>query len=170
MEIQTIDGFLKYWQSIRGRTLRVVEEIPPEHLEWTYRQGKFTLGDLVRHLASIQRYMFVENACGRPSIYPGHGQELASGYEHVVAYMRSMDDESMMLLRRLDDRRLAEKCQTPGGAHLAVWKWLRAMVEHECHHRGQIHLYLSQLGISTTPLYGLTSEEVLARSQPVPGS
>jgi uncharacterized damage-inducible protein DinB len=38
------------------------------------------------------------------------------------------------------------------------------MTEHEIHHRGQIYLYLSILGIETPPLYGLTEEEVLRRS------
>jgi len=45
-----------------------------------------------------------------------------------------------------------------------VWKWLRSMIEHEVHHRGQLYLYLSMLDIPTPPLYGLTSEEVRARS------
>ncbi|HSS79513.1 MAG TPA: DinB family protein [Thermoanaerobaculia bacterium] len=34
------------------------------------------------------------------------------------------------------------------------------------HHRGQIYLMLGILGVPTPPLYGLTSEEVLARSVP----
>jgi uncharacterized damage-inducible protein DinB len=37
------------------------------------------------------------------------------------------------------------------------------MVEHEIHHRGQIYTYLSIIGESATPLYGLTSEEVFER-------
>ena len=41
----------------------------------------------------------------------------------------------------------------------------RAMVEHEVHHRGQIYIYLGMLGVKTPPIYGLTSEEVKARSQ-----
>jgi uncharacterized damage-inducible protein DinB len=45
-------------------------------------------------------------------------------------------------------------------------KWLRSMAEHEIHHRGQIYLMLGLLGIATPPLYGLTSEEVRARSIP----
>jgi uncharacterized damage-inducible protein DinB len=44
-----------------------------------------------------------------------------------------------------------------------VWKWLRAMVEHEIHHRGQIYIYLSMIDVSTSPIYGLTSEEVFER-------
>jgi len=38
------------------------------------------------------------------------------------------------------------------------------MVEHEAHHRGQIYLMLNMLEVPTPPLYGLTSEEVRARS------
>jgi len=59
---------------------------------------------------------------------------------------------------------LQRKCATPDGAHITVWKWLRAMVEHEIHHRGQLYLYLSLLNVPTPPLYGLTSEEVRERS------
>ena len=42
------------------------------------------------------------------------------------------------------------------------------MVEHEIHHRGQLYLLLSMLGVATPPIYGLTSEEVRARSLPLP--
>lgn len=139
--------------------------IPPEHLEWTYRSGKFTLGDLVRHLGALERHMFAENVQGRPSRYSGHGEDLASGYEAVVAFFERMHDETVAILRSLPDERLEEYCETPGGGRLRVWKWLRAMIEHEIHHRGQIYLYLGMLDIETPPLYGLTSEQVLERSE-----
>jgi uncharacterized damage-inducible protein DinB len=40
------------------------------------------------------------------------------------------------------------------------------MVEHEAHHRGQLYLLLGLRGIATPPIYGLTEEEVQARSRP----
>lgn len=165
MIIESVESFLEYWSSVRGRTLRVVRSIPPEHLEWTYQEGKFTLGDLIRHMAALQRFMFAENVAGRPSRYPGHGPELASGFDEVLAFLERMDQETREILLGLPPDRLEESCETPGGAQLRVWKWLRAMVEHEVHHRGQIYLYLGLLGVSTPPLYGLTAEEVQDRSQ-----
>lgn len=164
MEIPTVESFLRYWSRIRGRTTRVIRAIPPEKVDWTYAAGKWTLADLVRHLAALERYMFAENFLGRPSRYPGHGRELADGYDAVVAYYERMKDETVAIVRGLPDGRLEEKCVTPGGAELQVWKWMRAMVEHEIHHRGQIYVYLGMLGVPTPPLYGLTSEEVRARS------
>jgi uncharacterized damage-inducible protein DinB len=47
---------------------------------------------------------------------------------------------------------------------MAVWKWLRAMVEHEIHHRAELYIYVNLLKIKTPPMFGLTSEEVQAKS------
>jgi uncharacterized damage-inducible protein DinB len=164
MEIESIEPFLDYYEKIRERTLKVVKCIPPEKIDWTYKEGKFTFGDLIRHLAAIERYMYAENVQLKPSRYPGHGKELADGYEDVLRFMTRMHEESVEIFRGLSDEDLGRKCITPGGIKITTWKWLRAMVEHEIHHRGQIYLYLSMLDVPTPPIYGLTSEEVKLRS------
>jgi len=166
MEVQSVPALLEYWEKVRGRTRRVVDCIPEDRLEWTWQPGKFTLGDLVRHLAAIERYMYAENAALRPSRYPGHGRELADGLEAVRAFFERCHAETLEILGGLTDEDLRAKCVTPGGASLAVGKWLRLMVEHEVHHRGQLYMALGILGVPTPPIYGLTSEQVLERSRP----
>lgn len=166
MEIQTIEPFLVYFASIRARTERVIGCIPSEQLEWSYKPGAFTFGDLIRHIAATERYMFAENVQGRPSRYPGHSPEMANGYDAVLQYLQRMHDESLHIFRRLSPEDLMRKCVPPGGSPMSVWKWLRAMIEHEVHHRGQIYLMLGMLDVPTPPLYGLTSEEVRERSIP----
>jgi uncharacterized damage-inducible protein DinB len=164
MEIRTIQPFLQYFGKVRERTLRVARCIPPDKLDWTYAPGKFTFGDLLRHLAVAERYMWAENVQGKPSRYTTHGKELADGMENILAFMDRLHAESMELFGRLTAEDLQRKCKTPGGTDITIWKWLRAMAEHEAHHRGQIYLYLSILGVPTPPIFGLTSEEVRARS------
>jgi uncharacterized damage-inducible protein DinB len=168
MANEKVAEFVSYFDRIRERTMRVAACVPPEKIDWTYREGKFTLGDMMRHLAAIERWMFAENAQRRPSTYPGHGSELADGREAIVGYMGRMHAESMAIFRSLTDDDLEKKCMTPGGVELRVGKWLRSMVEHEVHHRGQIYLYLAMLEIPTPPLYGLTEEEVKRRSAGFP--
>jgi uncharacterized damage-inducible protein DinB len=164
MQLQDLPAFLDYLDKIHQRTMRVACCIPPEKLDWTYREGRFTLGDLVRHIATINRHMYGETVWGRPSRYAGCGKELADGYEAVMEFAERLHRESVEIFSRLSPEDLNRKCATPDGASITTWKWLRAMVEHEVHHRGQIYLYLAMLGVETPPLYGLTSEQVRQRS------
>ena len=165
MQIQNLPTFLDYVDKIHQRTMRVARCIPADKVEWTYREGQFTLGDLVRHIATINRYMYAETVSGRPSRYDGCGKDLANGYDEIFAFAERMHRESVEIFARLTPEQLNGKCTTPDGAPITIWKWLRAMVEHEVHHRGQIYLYLSMLGVATPPLYGLTSEQLRERRE-----
>jgi uncharacterized damage-inducible protein DinB len=167
MEITTVAPFLKYFDSIRERTMRVARAIPSDKIDWTYAPGKFTLGDLLRHIAVTERYMFAENIQNHDSRYTSHGPEFAADYESILALMQRLHAESMQIFSQLTDQALQNRCTTPGSTSIPINKWLRAMVEHEIHHRGQIYLYLGLLGVSTPPLYGLTSEEVRTRSRAI---
>ena len=164
MEITRVAPFLEYLGRVHERTRRVVLQIPPADLEWAPVPGKFSFGDLVRHLATIERYMYGETVHGRPSAYPGHDRTLADGFAATLAYYDARHAEARTLFGQLTDERLSEKCLTPAGTPISVGKWLRAMIEHEAHHRGQIYLMLGMRGVPTAPLYGLTSEEVRERS------
>jgi uncharacterized damage-inducible protein DinB len=165
MEIHTIQPFMQYFGNVRERTMRVARCVPPDKIDWSYAPGKFTLGDLLRHIAVTERYLFAENIQGRPSRYTTHGKELADCRDAILALMERLQAESMQIFSNLTDASLQEKCVNVGGMEITRWKWMRAMVEHEIHHRGQIYLYLGMLGVPTPPLYGLTSEEVRARSK-----
>ena len=96
-DFATIGGFLDYWERIRGRTMRVARVIPPEHIEWAPARDRFTLGDLLRHLATIERYMYAENIRLSASTYPGHGRDLADGFEAVIRYMERLHAESVAI-------------------------------------------------------------------------
>jgi uncharacterized damage-inducible protein DinB len=161
----THDDFLKYFDSVRRRTMRVAACIPADQIEWRPAHDAFSFGDLLRHLAGIERWMFAENAAGREARYPGHGRELAEGKHDVLAHLERMHAEAMAIFSALTDEDLERAAMTPAGVPLTTWKWLRAMVEHEAHHRGQIYSMLRLIGVPTPPLYGLTEPDVIARSR-----
>ena len=85
MDVRDPKVFLDYHARMHERTVRVIDCIPTSDLEWAPGPGRFSFGDLIRHLAGIERYMYAETAVGRPNRYPGHGRELADGYDAVRA-------------------------------------------------------------------------------------
>lgn len=171
MEVNAIQSFLDYFAKVRERTLRLVACIPPDKIEWRAAANKFTLGDLARHIAATERYVFVECACGGSNRYAGCGPELAEGRDDILQFMERMHTESIEMLSRLSDEQLQKKCQSAEGSPITTWKLLRSMLEHEVHHRGELYAYLGLLGVTVPPLYGLTSEQLRdigVRNNPVP--
>lgn len=164
MEIRDIDSFLSYFEGIRERTLRVLRLVPEERLEWRHSPGVFLPGDLARHIAGTERYTFAENVAGRPSRYPGCGTDLAQGRDGVIEFVERMHAETISVLKNLTAADLEAKVAGPQGTPVTAWKLLRAMVEHEVHHRGEMYVYLALLGVERPPLYDVTEPELRQRS------
>lgn len=156
--------FLDYLDRVHARTRKVILCIPEEHLEWMPAPGRWTAGDQVRHLAGIERWMYAETVSGRPSCYAGHGRELADGLSDVIAYYDRLHEESRALFAALTPEAWSGHTMTPAGAPITTWKWLRALIEHEAHHRGQLYFTLGLVGVPTPPIYGLSEPELRARS------
>lgn len=164
MEIRDLPVFLDYLASVHTRTRRLVARIPADALEWAPGPGRWSAGDQVRHLAGIERWMYAETVAGRPSRYAGHGRELADGLDAVATYHDRLHAEAVAIFGALTPAALAGRTTTPAGAPITTWKWLRAMLEHEAHHRGQLYLTLGLLGVETPPIYGLSEPELRAAS------
>lgn len=162
--METIPSFLEYYRSVRKRTNRLVNAIPPDKIHFTYKQGKFTIADQIRHIAAVERLMFAETLSGRKSLYRGCGKELAGGYENILNFFHRSHSETLQIISNLNDADLQRNCFTPTGAEIKIKKWLQLMAEHEIHHRAALYFYLGVLDIKTPPIFGLTSEELITQS------
>jgi len=54
--ISSVKDFMKYYEGVRRRTLRDIGVIPPEYIDWAPRPGEMTLGDIIRHIGSTERF------------------------------------------------------------------------------------------------------------------
>lgn len=159
-----MDKFLDYYDKMRETTRRVVEAIPKDQLDWTYAPGKFTIADVVRHIAAIERHVFAELVKGRPSRYTGCGKELANGLEGIIEYMDRMHEETMQIFRTLRDVDLRTKVKSLNGSEVEVASILRAAIIHEVHHRGALCVYINSLGVQTPSILGFNEQQVIQAS------
>src|SRR5881394_382438 len=112
MEVIRVAPFIEYLDRVHQRTRRIVDVVREEDLEWQAGPGRMTPGELIRHLAGIERCMYAENVHGRPAAYPGHSRTLAEGAAATRAYYDRLHAESRALFAQLTDARLLEKCET----------------------------------------------------------
>lgn len=161
MEIKSVTEFVKYYKRTREITNRVVEVIPPDTIDWSYAPGKFTVGDLVRHIAAIERQLFMQVIQGEKSCYTGCGKELADGYDNIVSYFHEMHRQSLDILQTFSDEDLSRVVKTLDGKTTTAGNFLRALIVHEVHHRGVLVIYLNLLGVNTPPVIGLTEQQVI---------
>lgn len=162
--IRDIPSFIRYFDGVRRRTLTFARAIPPERIDWAPRPDEFTFGDLLRHLAAIEKISVQAVVAGRWGAYPGHGPELAPDLEAAIACLQAVHAEAMEQLAALPDEVLRQPRPDLTGQTLKAWRLLMAMLEHEIHHRSQIASYLADLGLEPPQIYGLHVEDVVELS------
>lgn len=158
--------FTHYWRRIRGRTTALANCVPGNQIDWSPGKEAMTIGDQLRHLAVTERWLFVEVARGGRSAYASHGPELGRSLTAVLELMARLHSESVAIIEQLSAEDWQRAITTPAGARMSAGKWLRSMVEHEVHHRGQLYLTLRLCGVATPPIFGLTSEQLRGGASP----
>jgi uncharacterized damage-inducible protein DinB len=160
----TVD-FIKYFESIRRRTLNYIRVVPADQLDWSPKEGEFTCADIIRHFAASER-MFVGVVVNGRWNYEGHASNQQQSLDKLVALLESVHVEAMNMLEQLSNDGLNTPRFGPKGeGHpLKAWRWLMAMTEHEIHHRSQLAVYLSLMDVQPPHIFGLGVEDLMAIS------
>lgn len=165
MEIKTIASFLSYYDKIREGTNQIIRVIPKDKMDWTYKSGKFTIADVIRHIAAIERNVFAEIVQGNPACYKGCSKELAIDYEEIITYFNEMHKQTITIFSNLNDEDLNRKIVTLSGSETKIGNFLRALIIHEIHHCGALCIYLNLLDVKTPSVFGLNEEQVIQKSK-----
>lgn len=161
MEITSIESFNSYYERVRQITQQVINVVPADKINWSYKEGKFTIGDLIRHIAAIERNLFAEIILGNKVKYIGCGKDIADGLENTISYFNEMHNQSMEIFQSLKNEDLNRRIKSLSQSEIKLSAFLRALIVHEIHHRSALCIYLNILGIKTPPILGLTAEEVI---------
>jgi len=159
-----IDAMLQELEQESQTTRRVLERVPDNQLAWRPHEKARTLGELALHIA----------------IMPGSVAELVATQSTVQApqFTDPSPKSASELIPALDES-IAKAKKLLGGmnddALTATWRMMRGerelfaapratllrsiMLNHWYHHRGQLTVYLRELGVSIPSIYGPSADE-----------
>jgi len=159
-----IDAMLQELEQESQTTRRVLERVPDNQLAWRPHEKARTLGELALHIA----------------IVPGSVAELVATQSTVQApqFTDPSPKSASELIPALDES-IAKAKKLLGGmnddALTATWRMMRGerelfaapratllrsiMLNHWYHHRGQLTVYLRELGVSIPSIYGPSADE-----------
>jgi uncharacterized damage-inducible protein DinB len=159
--IGSMREFTEYFDGVRRRTIGFFRTIPAEMIDWAPKDGEYTCGDIVRHVA-VSESMFSGVVADGVWRYDGHGREIGATLDQALALLDARHVAASQALAKAGDGALTEvrPALEPGGRPIRGWRVLMAMCEHEVHHRSQLASYLTLMGVDAPDIFGLGVEDV----------
>ena len=156
-------GLLQELEQEAQTTRRVLERVPEEHLGWKPHPKSMSLGQLALHVATVPGGV-AEISVQSPSEVPQFTQPSATSAAELVPALNESVAKAKQLLGGMDDAAMAATWRLMKGDRevMAIPRaaLLRSiMLNHWYHHRGQLSVYLRELGVPVPSIYGPSADE-----------
>jgi uncharacterized damage-inducible protein DinB len=161
--MSTIEALLQELEQEARTTRRVLERVPGDRLAWKPHDKSMSLGQLALHVATIPGAV-AEMAGRSPVPVPEFKRPSATSAAELIPALEQSVAKATAALRAMDDATLAKTWRVVDGDQevmaLPVGALLRSiMLNHWYHHRGQLAVYLRQVGAMVPSIYGPSADE-----------
>jgi uncharacterized damage-inducible protein DinB len=141
----------------------VLERVPDDQLAWKPHDKSMSLGQLALHIATMPGTI-AELSRLSPFPLPKFEQPSAASAAELVPALDQSVAKATTILRGMDDADLAQMWRVVDGDRevmaIPVGGMLRMiMLNHWYHHRGQLSVYLRQVGVPVPSIYGPSADE-----------
>ena len=157
-------AFAKELEMESVTTRKMLERVPEDAFDWKPHEKSMALGRLAGHVAELVG-MFVPMVAMDALSFgdftpfkPASVAELVERFDKNVA-------EAVELLKNQDDEQLPKAWQIKSGDKVFIemprGAFIRWLLSHIVHHRGQLSVYLRLRDVPLPPIYGPTADESL---------
>src|SRR4051812_45785331 len=161
--MSAIELFLQELEQEAQTTRRVLERVAGDRLAWKPHDRSMSLGQLALHIATIPGAIAAMSQHS-PFQIPQFTQPSAASAADLVPALEQSVAQARQILRAMDDAALGGMwCAMDGEREvmtIPVGAVLRTiMLNHWYHHRGQLAVYLRQVGVPVPSIYGPSADE-----------
>jgi uncharacterized damage-inducible protein DinB len=158
-----IDALLQELEQEAATTRRVLERVPSDKLGWKPHQKSMSLGQLALHVATTPGFV-AEMSQQSPFHMPEFAQPAAESVAELLPALDRSIAAARAVLSGLGDADLMKTWKVVDGdtevMAMPVGAVLRTiMLNHWYHHRGQLSVYLRQVGALVPSIYGPSADE-----------
>jgi uncharacterized damage-inducible protein DinB len=158
-----IESLLQELEQESQTTRRVLERVPEDRLTWKPHDKSMSLGQLALHVATTPGNV-AEMCQQSPFQIPAFTQPSASSRAELIQALGESVSKAQKILRGMDDSALATIWRVVDGPRevmaMPVGAVMRTiMLNHWYHHRGQLSVYLRQVGALVPSIYGPSADE-----------
>jgi len=159
-----IDGMLQELEQETQTTRRVLARVPDNQLAWRPHEKARTLGELALHVAMVPGGVAELVASPSPAQAPRFADPSPKSVSELIPALDQSIAKAKAALAGMDDAALMTTWRLMQGDRelLAVPRatMLRSvMLNHWYHHRGQLTVYLRELGVPIPSIYGPSADE-----------
>lgn len=152
-----IQDFIEGWAHESESTLKVFERLTRESLDQRVTPEGRSLRDLAWHITLTLTEL--PNHAGLGVKGNEYGETAPETPEEIIeAYRAASKSVAETIPQELTDEKLTENVTMYG----QVWTYgatLRALIDHQTHHRGQMTVLMRQAGLIVPGVYGPAKEE-----------
>lgn len=161
--MSTIEALLQELEQEAQTTRRVLERVPDDRLTWKPHPRSMSLGQLALHVATTPGGV-AEMSRQSPASVPDFTQPPAKSSGELIPALEQSVAKAREVLKGMNDADLANMWRVMDGNKevlaLPVGALLRSiMLNHWYHHRGQLSVYLRQVGAPVPSIYGPSADE-----------
>lgn len=144
-------------------TVRILERVPQEKLDWRPHPKSMTLGELAWHIARLPAIALKGLREGKRDVgatRPGPRE----GVDFVAEFQRNVAELKNALAATTDEVLLKERFSFVRGEEVVTSfpkiAFIRTvLLNHSVHHRGQLTVYLRLLDVPVPAMYGTSADE-----------
>lgn len=164
------DAFLQELEQEAHATRRALERVPENKLDWRPHPKSMSLGQLSLHIA-VMPGAIAELSTQSPYQVKNFTQEPATSTSQLLSTLDESLAKARQVLKNTDDAALGTMWKMVDGEKeiMAIPRaaLLRTvMLNHWYHHRGQLTVYLRELGVPVPSIYGPSADENPFATQP----
>ena len=159
-----IDGLLQELEQEAQTTRRVLERVPANQLTWRPHPKARTLGELALHVAIVPGAVAQLAVSPSPAQVPTFSDPSPKSAAELIPALDQSIASAKKTLAGMDDATVTSTFRLMRGdrelfAVPRVGLLRSIMLNHWYHHRGQLTVYLKELGVPIPSIYGPSADE-----------